>query len=98
MEKRHGGRLTEERQWVVLTESTRSDNDGWVHSCGEMILKTTVYLSHRIPQSRIAGDGRVRNVTVPYCPDCELAPTRGVFYDDGRWWIDSWEREAEPVA
>lgn len=97
LEKRDGGDLIEvdgENIWRVITESTKVDG-GWVHTCEEDIMTSTVCLSNRVPKAfnmPLAGNGSVKQMPVPYCPKCEYPPTQGTFHESGKWNITVWDR------
>jgi hypothetical protein len=58
----------------VLAECEQTD-EGWVHSCGSVLLAARVH--HTVHDSPIplAGSGRVEVQTVPYCPTCHEKPS-----------------------
>lgn len=94
-EKRNGGLLDEQGNRLVLTQEGTETDEGWTHNCGEDIISADVKLSHRNGLMLLSGDGRVRNLTVPFCPNCENKPVRGVFGPGVRYKhgfnIDQWE-------
>jgi hypothetical protein len=94
--KRNGGQLTGGGVFLVLTESTRQPDRGWVHNaCGKEILSADVALSHRADGFPLGGSGKVQHKDVPYCPHCEILPVSGTFQDNGYWHIDTWETPPE---
>ncbi len=97
--KRFGGGLItvdEVETYLVISESERpEDDERWIHECGNDVESSTVTLSHRLPKDLnmpLAGDGRAKIIHVPFCPQCEYEPTRGVFYDSGDWHINNWDQ------
>ena len=79
-----GKRLGGERVdggFLVLTESTQGKDLRQEHSCGQMLCLAEVTLSERtaIPGIPGGGDGSIKIVEVPYCPNCEKKPISGTF-------------------
>jgi hypothetical protein len=60
--------------YPVLAESTRTEDGGWLHKCGTVLLGA--HVAHSVWDKRFvcAGFGDVEYETVPYCPTCEVAP------------------------
>lgn len=56
-------------QFLVMTESRKTSDQTWLHRCGLLVQ------SHAVPQSihfwGVTGGGEVRDVKLPYCPECE---------------------------
>lgn len=73
-EKRKGGQLAKNGEWLVLTESTGQERVGYTHNCGEIVRAAQV--AHPIWDSPFpcSGSGRCQYETVPYCPKCEEKP------------------------
>lgn len=74
-EKRQGGQVAQNGEWLVITESTGEEGVGFTHSCGETIISVT--RAHPIWDGpfRASGSGRCHYEGVPYCPRCEEEPS-----------------------
>lgn len=77
--KRQGGQLTEDGEWLVLTESEMLTEEGgglkgWKHSCGETVMVARVHRPVWDGPFKGSGSGQVRVELVPYCPKCEVEP------------------------
>lgn len=80
--KRHPGKMID-NEWLVLKESTQ-DDVGYIHSCGAQIDGIEVRLSVRTGKIPLGGNGEVKLVTVPFCPDCEEEPEGHGALTDGK--------------
>ncbi len=93
--KRGGGMLDESGKWYILTKESTETQIGWRHECGAEILMAEVILMHRDGVSLLSGDGSTRNLSTPYCPNCERKPLSGTFGPTVRtergFLIDRWE-------
>ncbi len=65
---REGGKLGQDGQWLVITESVYIENKGWEHQCGETL--EAVVLTPPI----LDGPKKITIDKIPYCPICEVAP------------------------
>ncbi len=92
LQKRTPGLLSIDNTWSVITESQKVEQDGlltgYKHSCGADILGTEILVSFRDDDSiPMVGGGQARQEVVPYCPNCELEPSNGIFIESTKTWI-----------
>lgn len=74
--KRRAGQLNAAGNWLVIDgESERQADGSWQHNCGAPIQSVPVYHSIHDGPFPLSGSGRVHVEHVPFCPDCEEAPT-----------------------
>jgi len=78
-QKRKGGQLTEDANWLVLMESTMVQEEGelkgYIHNpCGEVVLAFIDYRPIWDGPFPCSGSGRVKREVIPYCPKCEEEP------------------------
>lgn len=73
-EKRRSGQI-KAGKWLVLTESTGKEGEGYKHKCGTEIKGARV--AHPIHDGPfpLSGSGRCHYETVPFCPKCETEPS-----------------------
>lgn len=82
--KRKAGILTEDGRWLVLTESLGEEGVIYKHNCGSEILGKSLAFSIRDGVSSLSGSGEVRNITVPFCSNCEKEPSFGEITPEGK--------------
>lgn len=73
--KRGPGSVTRDQKWIVLTESTRKEGEGFIHQCGAELQGKTVAFTVRDGYFPLSGSGEVRTYSVPFCPTCEKEPS-----------------------
>lgn len=79
VQKRKGGQLDKDGNWLVLTESTLVQEEGevkgWRHNtCGETVMDFIDYRPIWDGPFPCSGSGRVHRDHIPYCPKCEEKP------------------------
>lgn len=72
-QKRQGGQI-KDGKWLVLTESTGKEGEGYKHKCGETIMSARVHHPIWDGPFKCSGGGEVKVEEVPYCPKCETKP------------------------
>jgi len=82
VQKRQPGELRR-GLWLVLTESTGFEKEGYRHKCGTVIQSVSLPVSIR--NSNMAGKNQ-RPMEIPFCPKCEHTPT-GVTLDGGLLYV-----------
>lgn len=92
-DKRNSGQLDSKGNYLVINESDRQPDDGWIHKpCGAEIMGANVAITIRHPMMPLAGSGEVRTHIVPYCPNCEKKATHGTaIAGQSRINITTWE-------
>lgn len=89
--KRRSGQVNSEKNWLVITESTRIHN-GWLHDCETVVQAREVPLSHRDSRfgglSGLTGSGTVVRLEIPYCPNCESVPPDSGVYCEGEFQLN----------
>lgn len=85
-EKRLGGILDREGNWLVMIESTKRKEGDWIHKCGATILQINQVISIWHP-GFVGGGGETKTLAVPFCPSCEKKPppTGMPVYGEGIW-------------
>ena len=79
-EKRQSGQIIDDvkkkghKIWLVLSESTGKEGDGFEHGCGTRIQGRRVAHSIHDGPFPLSGGGQVYYETIPFCPECEVEP------------------------
>ncbi len=62
--------------YPILEESSRQADGGWIHDkCGTELLGAHVHHPIHDGPFPLSGYGRVELEVVPYCPQCQEAPS-----------------------
>jgi len=68
----------------TLAHYTETGNGPVCKNCGALVLFVHAYISvHTTLFSNCAGSGSVKQIDMPYCPNCEITPSdRGCIHLD----------------